>query len=210
MWGSPSVNLPRTKSPQSHETSGQTPQPSWPHPVGITVPCGRRPETGTWPQPPKPPGTRMSPSRARYRPQSSPGSPGSRDGSFALSPIRKMLKAISVAGGWFPPGTGGGRAVPKKKCNVMVRVCPPILPGAPQGTGREFEGLWRPRRDGQGDGAEARHRHYLGPKCPPTVLSWGLWGWPGREAAPSSSCPPAAAKKSAGRRQEQGQKAAGD
>lgn len=71
---------------------------------------------------------------------------------------------ISVAGDWLPPGTGGGRAVPKKKCNVMVTVCSPILPGAPKGTRRDFVGLWRPGRDGLGDGLEARHRHYLGPK----------------------------------------------
>lgn len=59
----------------------------------------------------------------------------------------------------------------------MVRVCPPpILPGAPQETGREFVGLWRPRRDGQGDGPEASHKYSLGPNCPRTVPIWGLLG----------------------------------
>lgn len=171
------------------------------------------PGTGTWPQPPKAPGTPMSPSRARYGPQSSLSGPGSRDGSFSLSPIRRMLRAISVAGGWFSKGLGGGRAVPKKKCNVMVRVCPPHPLWGPKGTRRDFVGLWRPRRDGQGDGREVRHGHYLGPKCPPLPLSLaGDSGWPGRKAAPNSSWPPAAAKKSAGRRQERRrrQKAAGD
>lgn len=110
------------------------PQPSWPHPVGIAVPCGRRPKTGTWPQPPNPPGTRMSPTRARYRPQSSPGSPGSRDGSFALSPIRRMLRAISVAGGWFPPGDWGWESHPQEEMQCHGEgVSPPYSLGPHKG-----------------------------------------------------------------------------
>lgn len=149
--GDSGCGVPR--SPQSHGTRGQTSQPSRPHLASIAVPCRRHPETGTWPQPPKPPGTQMSPSRARYQRQSSPGSPGSGDGSFALSPIRRMLRAISAAGGWFPPGNWGWKSRPQEEMQCHGEgVSPTHPPWGPTGdrTGvcgsLETQARWAGRR----------------------------------------------------------------
>lgn len=89
-----------------------------------------------------------------------------------------------------PRGTGGGRTVPKKKCNVMVRVCPPHPPWSPIGarTGLcgslEPQARWAGRRTG-----EARHRRYLGPKCPPHCSELETLGLAGAGSRPQLQLP---------------------
>lgn len=74
----------------------------------------------------------MSPSLAGRRLPSSPGSPGSRDGSFALSPIRRRLRAISVAGGCFPSGDWGWGSRPHEEMQCHGEGVSPLSSLGPQ------------------------------------------------------------------------------
>ncbi|XP_028715507.1 basic proline-rich protein-like [Peromyscus leucopus] len=105
-------------------------------------------------------------------------------------------------GGCSPRGPGGGGAVPKKKCNVTVRVCPPRPPWAPEGTGRDLWVSGGDGGDGRGGGEPARRGHRLGPECPPAVPNWGLCGWPGAQPppAPAARRPPPRNQLAEGRR----------
>ncbi|XP_060227264.1 synapsin-1-like [Meriones unguiculatus] len=107
--GSPPVTAtppPRARPPTAPE------QATRPHPARLRAPP---PGTGTWPQPPAALGTRCHlPGGTRL--PSSPASRGSRDGSLALSPIRKRLgrsrwRAPLPSGGWRGGAVPGRNAV---------------------------------------------------------------------------------------------------
>ncbi|XP_052603323.1 translation initiation factor IF-2-like [Peromyscus californicus insignis] len=115
---------------------------------GHARPASLSPSGASGRHPPQPPalGTPMSPPGGTADAAALAGGPGSRRGLSALSPIRRRLGAVSAAVAAPPGGLGVGEPSPRRNAMSWRGCVPLIRPGAPEGTGRDFVGLWRRRQ----------------------------------------------------------------